>query len=124
MLGALHERNLMAQVIVLANHKGGASKTTSTANIGAALAMAPLSKRVLLIDADPQANLSTVFGCEPEMIGLKLEDALERDSWDDAPPVWTSRQLPGEAPLALAGGVHILPCTEELETVVSNGVGT
>jgi chromosome partitioning protein len=108
----------MAHVIALANHKGGASKTTSVANLGAACALAPLNKRVLLLDADPQANLSTIFGCDPELIGMRLEDALERPSWDDAPAAWRTRPVPGHEPVELAGAVHVLPCTEELEVVV------
>ncbi len=45
-----------AKVITIANHKGGVGKTTSTASIGARLAI--LGKRVLLIDLDAQQNLS------------------------------------------------------------------
>lgn len=47
-------------VIVLANHKGGVTKTTSTANLGAMLA--ERGRRVLIVDCDPQANLSEAFG--------------------------------------------------------------
>lgn len=55
----------MAKVISLSNHKGGVGKTTSTVNIGAGLA--EKGKRVLLIDLDPQANLSQSLGItEPE----------------------------------------------------------
>lgn len=55
----------MAKVIALSNHKGGVGKTTSTVNIGAGLANK--GKKVLLIDMDPQANLSQCFGVqEPE----------------------------------------------------------
>ena len=50
----------MTQVLVSANQKGGVTKTTSTANVGAALA--ERDKRVLLVDADPQADLSEAFG--------------------------------------------------------------
>ena len=49
-----------AFVIALANHKGGVTKTTSTANLGAMFAEA--GRRVLLVDCDPQANLSETFG--------------------------------------------------------------
>lgn len=45
-----------AKVITIANHKGGVGKTTSTASIGAGLAI--LGKHVLLIDLDAQQNLS------------------------------------------------------------------
>lgn len=55
----------MTRVIALSNHKGGVGKTTSTVNIGAGLAKR--GKRVLMIDMDPQANLSQCFGVqEPE----------------------------------------------------------
>lgn len=52
----------MTKTIVMSNHKGGVGKTTSTINLGAALA--DLGKRVLLIDLDPQANLSQSLGIE------------------------------------------------------------
>lgn len=50
----------MGTVISLLNHKGGVGKTTSAINIGAGLV--ELGKRVLLVDLDPQANLSLSLG--------------------------------------------------------------
>jgi chromosome partitioning protein len=50
----------MTKIIALSNHKGGVGKTTSTINIGAGLNQ--LNKRVLIIDLDPQANLSLSLG--------------------------------------------------------------
>ena len=50
----------MSSIITLSNHKGGVGKTTSSINIGAGLNK--LGKRVLLIDFDPQANLSQSLG--------------------------------------------------------------
>ena len=49
-------------VIALCNQKGGVGKTTSTVNIGSALQI--MGKKVLLIDLDPQANLSSYLGFE------------------------------------------------------------
>ncbi len=55
----------MSKVISISNHKGGVGKTTSVINIGAGLSR--LKKKVLLIDLDPQANLSQSLGIiEPE----------------------------------------------------------
>ncbi|MEZ4888568.1 MAG: ParA family protein [Chitinophagales bacterium] len=50
----------MGQVITFSNHKGGVGKTTSTVNVGVALS--EMGQKVLLIDLDPQANLTQSFG--------------------------------------------------------------
>ena len=56
----------MARVYALANQKGGVAKTTSTVNLGAALA--ERGRRVLLVDLDPQANLTMSQGFDPEKV--------------------------------------------------------
>jgi chromosome partitioning protein len=52
----------MSYTIAVSNEKGGVAKTTSTLSLGAALA--ELNHRVLLVDLDPQANLSLALGLE------------------------------------------------------------
>lgn len=54
----------MARIISISNHKGGVGKTTSTVNIGAGISNGKKGKRVLLIDLDPQANLSQSLGIQ------------------------------------------------------------
>ncbi len=66
----------MATVIAVANHKGGVGKTTTTANLGAALALR--GRRVLLIDLDPQGNLTSSFGLEKEGQHTVADALLDR----------------------------------------------
>jgi chromosome partitioning protein len=58
----------MGKIISLLNHKGGVGKTTSTINIGAGLV--ELGKKVLLIDLDPQANLTLSLGIPRQPITI------------------------------------------------------
>ena len=64
----------MARVYALANQKGGVAKTTSTVNLGAALA--ERGRRVLLVDLDPQSNLTMSQGFDPEKVESSMFDVL------------------------------------------------
>jgi chromosome partitioning protein len=64
----------LARVIAFANQKGGVAKTTTTLNLGAALAEQGL--RVLAIDLDPQGNLTMSQGWNPDEIDRSMFDVL------------------------------------------------
>src|SRR3982750_4739160 len=66
----------MATVIAVANQKGGVGKTTTTANLGAAVALR--GRRVLLVDLDPQGNLTSAFGLEKDVQQTVAESLLDR----------------------------------------------
>src|SRR2546430_12610122 len=66
----------MATVFAVANQKGGVGKTTTTANLGAALALR--GRRVLLVDLDPQGNLTSAFGLEKDVQQTVAESLLDR----------------------------------------------
>ena len=88
----------MAKIITLSNHKGGVGKTTSSINIGAGLNK--LGKKVLLIDLDPQANLSQSLGVVDADAEKNIYGAL--------------RGFYKLTPIKILKGLDLIPSTLEL----------
>lgn len=101
----------MAKKIVFFNHKGGVSKTTSTFNIGWKLA--GLGNKVLLVDADPQCNLTSIFLGDNFDSYYESEETGKNNLMDGIRPVFAGTPHPITAidcpAHALNNNLYLLP---------------
>src|SRR4051794_38968146 len=96
------DRHGPARIIAMANQKGGVGKTTTTINLGAALA--GYGRRVLLVDFDPQGALSVGLGVNPHDLDLTIYNML----MDPDRPIDDIRIKTDVA------GLHLLPANIDL----------
>jgi chromosome partitioning protein len=102
--------NPLPRVMAVANQKGGVGKTTTSVNLGAALA--ELEFRVLVIDLDPQGNATTGLGIDARNFELSMYDVLMRDcSLEDCiEPTSMKHLFVAPATIALAGAeIELVP---------------
>ncbi|MDH3752752.1 MAG: AAA family ATPase [Acidimicrobiia bacterium] len=105
-----NDRPSLPRIIAVANQKGGVGKTTTTINLGAALA--ELGYRTLLVDLDPQANTTTGLGLDPRTLEASMYDVILRDvPIDDiVEPAEVKNLFIGPSSLDLAGAeIELVP---------------
>lgn len=107
---------VLLKTIALANQKGGVGKTTTAASLG--IGLSRQGKKVLLIDADAQGNLTQMLGWpQPDELSPTLGDLMGKIIMDQ--PI-----APGEGILEHREGVHLLPANIELSAMEVTLVNT
>jgi chromosome partitioning protein len=102
--------NQLPRVMAVANQKGGVGKTTTSVNLGAALA--EIGFRVLVIDLDPQGNATTGLGIDARNFEISMYDVLMRDASleDCVEPTSMKNLFVAPATIALAGAeIELVP---------------
>lgn len=97
----------MTLILAVASQKGGVGKTTTALAIGAA--MAEQGRRVLLVDLDPQAGLTSAAGCDPDDLAENVYSAMLDCIEEGRRP-----RSPGACVHALGANLDLLPASTEL----------
>ena len=98
------------KTIAICNQKGGVGKTTTALNLGAGLAKA--GKRVLLVDCDPQSDLTSALGIEGERLEKSLGSLMYQVTQD-------SRPIVRDTIIHHEEGMDLIPSNLDLSSMVS-----
>lgn len=100
------------KIIAITNQKGGVGKTTTTVNLGAALA--DMGKKILLIDFDPQGNLSASYNIMPNQVDLSVYEMLKGEA--DINDTIVTAERPGGSLDILPANINLSGAEIELST--------
>ena len=114
----------MTRIIAIANEKGGVAKTTTAISLGGALV--EMGQDVLLVDLDPQANLSLALGFPPHKVRRSIADVII----NSASAVSISREttipgldvLPSNPEMSMAE--RFLPMRQDYQFILKNALST